>query len=121
MEHRPDRLESSPDNPPTDAPADLHRCNVSLPAWPTDRPCMLGAGHEGDHADARGPFTTDAAMNLHQLIADAAVTITAQAPQLAREAVLRGTVSMQVQGLENRAQRRQQGKQAKARDARKRR
>lgn len=112
MEHRPDRLESSPDNPPTDT-AERPRCNVSLPTWPGDCACMLPAGHEGDHGDGRRTWTTDAAMKLHQLITDAAATITAQAPQLARESVLRGTVSMQVKGAGNRAARRRDERTAK--------
>lgn len=112
MEHRPDRLESSPDNPPTDT-AERPRCNVSLPTWPGDCACMLPAGHEGDHGDGRRTWTTDRAMTLAQCILEGARDIVANAERLARESVLRGTVSMQVKGAGNRAARRRDERTAK--------
>ena len=82
-------------------------CNITLPALPDDRRCALDAGHPGEHIDRAGHrWSTDRAMHLHQLITDAAATITAQAPKLARSTVLQGTASLQVKGLENRAARR---------------
>lgn len=118
MDDQPERL----DTPVTPSPdTNPGRCNVTLPSWPADRACMCGTGHEGDHGDGTRTWTTDDAMKLHGLIADAAVSITTQALALAREAVLRGTVSMQLKGLENRAERRKEAPRGKVRDARKRR
>lgn len=113
-------MDTLTDSPQAPAPATRSPCNVTLPALPADRQCTLLAGHDGDHSDGRATFTTDRALHLHGLIAAAHDTIVAQAPQLARDAVLKGSVSMQVRGLENRKSRRAE-KAAKPRDARSRR
>lgn len=111
MDTNPDANRVTNDSPANTS--DRTRCNITLPSWPTDRQCMLGPGHEGDHSDGRATWTTDRAMTLAQCILEGARDIVANAERLARESVLRGTVSMQVKGAGNRAARRRDERIAK--------